>query len=305
MQKLLWLGKKYFAQELAQCGWDTVKVMETSQLGHAGWRKLVELAGFTPDVVVAADMEPFCLADVERFPCLLIYYSTQSARNPWQAVLAQAFDACCIAQAGHMGKFCGPFLSESRIRWLPLYARTEWNGRICHESAKTGFGVFDSQGQLPQELPFWQRLRQLAPPVAEQPARGRIMVQHLEYEETDCGIFELMAAGACVVTPRVGQGLEKLFVDGEHYVGYAREDAGDAAYRLNFLRANPDLAEYIGERAALEINAAHRAVHRAAAFTDFACDLVLGGMEGLIGARLEREQAMACYLRENLPQVVL
>ena len=93
----------------------------------------------------------------------------------------------------------------------------------------------------------------------------------------------------------MGHGLTELFVDGEHLVGYAPDDVGDALFRIGLLLKNPELMTYIGETALAEINAGHRARHRAQAFTDHLCDLWMQDAGALIAAR----QARAAAIREE------
>ena len=122
--------------------------------------------------------------------------------------------------------------------------------------------------------------------------QGRVLLNHCEHGDLNFRVFEAMGCGGCLVTPRVGHGLAKLFVDGEHLVGYTPDDAGDALFRIELLLKNPELVTYIGETALAETDARHRARHRAQAFTDHLCDLWMQDAAALIAARQARAEAI-------------
>lgn len=122
--------------------------------------------------------------------------------------------------------------------------------------------------------------------------QGRILLNHCEHGDLNFRVFEAMGCGGCLLTPRVGHGLAGLFVDGEHLVGYAPDDVGDALFRIELLLKNPELTDYIGKTALAAINAGHRAQHRAQTLTDHLCDLWMQDATALIAARQARAEAI-------------
>lgn len=291
MRNLLWVGNPLFASAMADCGW-TVAVHNPPDPEILCWNVLKRAAGFKPDVVVIADQNAPRVLGVEEFPCLTVFYSLDSHRHPWHARFAGAFDACLVAQRDHMATFSESFLSPQHIWWLPPFAPD--SPAPAADSAKSVnclfVGCLDKRlkprralflESLAAELP---ELEAIAGNYHELYPQARVLLNHAEYGELNARFFEAMSLG-CVVSPRVGNGMEKLFVDGEHFVGYAPDDAGDAAYRVNFLLKHPDLREYIARTGAEEINLKHRAIHRAQEFTDHVCDLCLDGVDAIVGAR--------------------
>lgn len=294
MQNLIWLGNEYFAPELEQCGWERVFIHTPTCYRTFSWRELVDLAGFEPDALVVADLStPPLLLGVEEMPCLTVFYSVDSHLHSWHEFYAQAFDACLVSLRGHIGRFSGHFMPPERVWWSPAFARSA--DQPLPGAKKTMPCLFvgtDNADLMPRRHRFLCELADRVPGLERMTGDYRklfphanVVVNQAEHGDLNFRVFEAMGCGACLVTPRIGHGLDKLFVDGEHYVGYADGDSGDAAYRISFLLEHPDLASHIGEMALAEVNARHRARHRAEAFTDHMCDLAPGAAD-LIHARI-------------------
>ena len=301
MQRLLWIGSPFFSASLKDCGWQEVAFHNFEEPRVYGWDDLVRVAGFVPDVVVVADKSrpPFVLG-VEDFPCLTVFYAVDSHIHSWEPLYAQAFDACLVSLEDHLQRFVGPYLPPERIWWSPPYAWEQ--DRPRPELAKEWDCLFVGNVNpeiMPRRAAFLAEVGKHLPGLhitrgnyRELFPRGRVLLNQCEHGDLNFRVFEAMGCGGCLVTPRVGHGLEKLFVDGEHLVGYAPDDAGDALYRIRFLLERPDLVRYIGETALAEVNAKHRVHHRAQAFTDKLCDLWMQGAEDLVAARRERAAAV-------------
>ncbi len=301
MQRLLWIGSPFFCSSLKECGWQDVAFHNFEEPRVYGWGDLVRLAGFVPDVLVVADKSrpPFVLG-VEEFPCLTVFYGVDSHIHAWESMYAQAFDACLVSLGDHVERFSGPFLAADRVWWSPPFARDEdgprpdlpkrWDCLFVGTVNAAGMPrraafLRDLGGRLPGLHVTRGNYRELFP-------QGRVLLNQCEHGDLNFRVFEGMGCGGCMVTPRVGHGFGKLFVDGEHLVGYAPDDAGDAHYRISFLLEHPDLITYIGETALAEVNAKHRARHRAQALTDHLCDIWMQGAEALVAARRERAAAV-------------
>lgn len=295
MQRLLWIGSPFFCRALQSCGWRAVATHNFEEPRVFCWEDLVRLAGFTPDVLVVADKSraPFVLG-MEHFPCLTVFYSVDSHIHSWQPLYAQGFDACLVSLRGHLERFVGPYLPAGRVWWSPPFA---WDADAPRPGADKLWDclfVGSVNENMPRRTAFLRQLGERLPGLHV--TRGdyrllfpqaRVLLNQCEHGDLNFRVFEAMGCGGCLVTPRVGHGLSDLFVDGEHLVGYAPDDAGDALYRINFLLENPDLAAYIGETALARINEAHRETHRAQAFTDHLCDLWMQDAAAATAARLE------------------
>lgn len=300
MQKLLWLGSPFFGAELRACGWQDVVLHNFDASCVFGWHDLVRLAGFVPDVLVVADKSrpPFVLG-VENFPCLTVHYSVDSHIHSWQPFYAQAFDICLVSLRDHLARFSGPFLEQERVWWSPPFAherdQPDADARYLWDCLFVG----TVSPEMPLRADFMRRLgerisglhiargnyRQLFP-------QGRVLLNHCEHGDLNFRVFEALGCGGCLVTPRVGHGLADLFVDGEHLVGYAPGDVGDAEFRIRFLLEHPDVAAHIRGAGLAEVNARHRARHRAQTFTDGLCDVWTQGHEALVARRRERAGAV-------------
>lgn len=301
MQKILWIGDKFFVNYLTQCGWQEVYCINPADCKKIDWPQIFANIGFTPDVIVVASRDPrFILSGIEKADSLTVLYCSDSQLYPWQSSFAQAFDACMVGKCDQTSDFEGPYLPESRIWWSPPFASDKWQPNMSVPAESPGIFVQKNRPETTAiDIDFWQALSKEVPGLrlVENLAPGdcgnsQLIVNHSAGPDLEFDVLEHMGAGACLVTPRLAHGLEKLFVDGEHYVGYAPADAGDAAYRIQFLLDNPDLCEYIGNRAGEEIASRHRPIHRAETFTDHICDLALNDPAALIGSRMARAEAI-------------
>lgn len=299
MKNIFWLGNPYFASDLEKCGWEQVFIHNPSTIRPFGWKDLLELAGFTPDVVVLGDASlPPYLLGMEEFPCLTVFYSVDSHIHSWHPAYAQGFDACLVSLYNKLPHFSGAFMKPENVWWSPAFAKNEDHPEPGIEANIDCLFVGTVNPELmPRRSAFLNKLQTLIPGLQVTSGnyqklfpRGRVLVNHSEHADLNFRVFEAMGCGGCLVTPRINNGLDKLFVDGEEMVAYAPDDAGDAAYRIQFLLDNPDLRDYIAKTAYDKINASHRAIHRAQAFTDHICDLALDDIPGLIGQRKARAE---------------
>lgn len=298
MQRLFWLGSPYFYSALATHGWTQSAHHDFDNFQVFGWDDIVRVAGFEPDVLVLGDksMPPLALG-VEDFPCLTVLYAVDSHIHSWLPAYAQAFDVCLVSLRDHLESFAGPFLTRDRIFWSPPFARDDARpGEAVPKQWDCLFAGTVSEN-TPGRASFLKRLgarlpglhvcqgdyRQLFP-------RGRVLLNYCEAGDLNFRVFEAMGMGGCLVTPRVGHGQDRLFVDGEQLVEYVPDDVGDALFRIGLLLEDPDLCAHIGAQALAAVDAGHRATHRAAAFTDHLCDLWTHGLDGIVQARLARAQ---------------
>lgn len=304
MQRLLWIGSPFFSHALPACGWQEAVSYNFVESRVFSWDDLVRLAGFEPDVLVVADKSrpPFVLG-MERFPCLTVFYSVDSHIHSWQPYYAQGFDACLLSLRDHLPLFVGPYLPAERLLWSLPFA-PEYTPAPASDTASSPkqwdcLFVGSVTEATPRRAAFLRDLGARLPGLhvtrgdfCELFPQGRVLLNHCEAGDLNFRVFEAMGCGGCLVTPRVGHGLSQLFVDGEHLVGYAPDDVGDALFRIKYLLEHPQIAAHIGATALAEINARHRAEHRAQSFTDFLCDIWVQGAADLVAARLARADAL-------------
>ncbi|MDR3357591.1 MAG: glycosyltransferase [Desulfovibrio sp.] len=308
MRNLLWIGSPFFCGELRHCGWANVAQHNFEEARVFCWEELVHIAGFTPDVLVVADKSrpPFVLG-VENFPCLTVFYSVDSHIHSWQPRYAQAFDVCLFSLLDHRERFVTPTLPPERVFWSPPFAKSSDRPDDARPKIWDCLFVGTVNDNTPRRAAFLRALGKQLPGLhctrgdyRELYPRGRVVLNYAEHGDLNFRVFEAMGCGACLVTPRVRHGLTRLFVDGEHLVGYVPDDVDDALRRIDFLLKNPDIVRHIGAAALEKIDAAHRARHRARNFTDFLRDVRMRDSGSLVAARC----ASAGVLRETYLKLV-
>ena len=287
MQRLLWIGSPFFSGALASCGWDAVVRHNFEHAAVFGWRDLVRIAGFEPDVVVVADKSraPFVLG-VEDFPCLTVFYSVDSHIHSWQPYYAQAFDVCLVSLRDHLERFSGFRLAAENVWWSPAFAWAEDapEPEISKDVDCVFVGTVNET--LPRRAAFLEQFRQRIPGLRVVTggyrhwyARARAVLNHCEHGDLNFRVFEAMGCGAPLVTPRIGNGLTDLFRESGQMLCYASDSPGvagavdvaaaaeDAAARVRWLLEHPHEAAAIGRAALGGIDAGHRERHRAEAFS--------------------------------------
>lgn len=309
MERLLWIGNPYFAPELQSAGWKEVRILDFDKPSSYSWNDLVKIAGFKPDILVVADKSlPPPVLGMETFPCLTVFYSVDAHIHSWHPVYAQGFDACLVSLKDKLKDFTGPYLKPEHIWWSPPFAKKDdvpvsdmlkkWDclfvGSINNElMPKRSRFLADLATKIPSLEIRQGNYRELFP-------QAKVLINQAERDDMNFRIFEAMGTGSCLVSPRLGHGLPDMFIDGEHLVLYSPNDAGDAAYKIQFLLDHPEITEHIGKEAVKVIDSAHRAIHRAQAFTDHICDLATEGIEDIINKRLQK----AAEIRKNCLSVI-
>ena len=301
MQRLLWIGSPFFGAELRACGWQSVFMHNFEAPLAYGWQDLVQLAGFEPDVLVVADKSraPFVLG-MEDFPCLTVFYSVDAHIHSWQPFYAQAFDVCLVSLRDAMSSFAGPFLPKERILWSPPFAKTEdvpldvSLERVAREWDCLFVGNVNDD--LPRRKAFLAELQQKLPGLhvtrgdyRQLFSRAKVLLNQCEHDDLNFRVFEALGCGGCLVTPRVGHGLDTLFVEGEHLVCYTPDRADEALACIDFLLQHPEQAERMRQAGRAAVDAGHRAIHRARAFTERIKELAADVADSVAQRRAQAE----------------
>ncbi len=280
LPKLFWIGSPFFSSSLAAQGWEVY----THNFEHPAvfdFERICELSEGPPDVVVVADKSrpPFVLG-MENFPCLTIFYCVDSHIHSWYPLFAQAFDFCLISLRDHMPLFTGKELHESRLIWSPPYARDE-DAPLCpdlaDESGKDADCLFVGSinaEKMPKRSAFLHALGRETPGLVTRRgdyrklfAQGKVLLNHCEGGDLNFRVFEALGCGGCLLTPRVGHGLEDIFMDGQELALYNSDDARNAAARLETLLGNPVMRAAMRKAGLQAVDSGHRARHRAQNFT--------------------------------------
>lgn len=300
MRRLFWIGSPFFWQSLRETGWDEVAFCNFEEPRVLGWQDVVRQAGFVPDVVVVADKSrpPFVLG-VEDFPCFTVFYSVDSHIHGWQPWYAQAFDACLVSLRDHLPRFAGDFLPPERIWWSPAFAWAEDRPDESAERCWDALFVGTVSDNTPLRAAFLRALGETVPGLHV--TRGayrrlypqaQVVLNQCEHGDLNFRVFEALGCGSCLLTPRIGHGLTDLFAEDEELVCYTPHDADDAAARLRELLAAPEHMAELRRAGLAAVDARHRAIHRARAFSERLRAFSAEEWRGLVESRRRRAAAI-------------
>jgi len=289
-QKLLaWVGGQFFMHQMEAEGFRVVRLPLTGPAAFT-WAEICERCGAAPDAVVYTDRSlPPPLLGLERYPCLTAFYCIDSHIHGWYPLYAGSFDLCAVSLRGDVEGFAAE-LAPERVLWLPPFAEDRYQPKAVDKDFDLLFvGTVDPE-TTPQRFDFLQRLGREFPGLAvrrgdfaELFPRARVVLNIAERGDLNFRVFEALACGACLLTPRIGNGQDELFEDGVHFVTYRPDDEADAAAKARALLVDDDRRGAYARAGNARIDAAHRPRHRASAL---AALLRQGFDKGLAGARL-------------------
>jgi len=278
MPTLFWLGNPYFSPMLSRQGWEVVSHRPRQpELLH--WERICALCGRAPDVVgLGDDSTPPMLEGVERYPCLTVFYSVDSHIHSWHPAYAQAFDLCCLNLKDNMPRFVQRLRGE-RLRWMPLFAPVGQAPPAVPEAQKEFDLLFAGNAQPevhPGRHAFLQELAARCPALTvtrgnfrELFPRARVVLNHAERGDLNFRVFEALGIGACLLTPRVGHGMQELFREGEELFCYDPQDMDGLLAEVDRLLASPGVRESAAARGLAAVDARHRSPHRAQEFAQW------------------------------------
>ncbi|UZP68568.1 glycosyltransferase [Desulfovibrio mangrovi] len=286
MKKLFWIGSPFFSGALAACGWE-VHVHNFEQTAVFGWGDIVSLAGWEPDVVVVADKSrpPFVLG-MEKFPCLTVFYCVDSHIHSWYPLYAQGFDVCLMSLKDHLPRMAGEFLPAERIWWFPAFAKNEDQPMpYAPEWDLLFVGTVNAQ-TTPKRHQFMQELKERIPSLhvtrgnyRQLYPKARLVLNFCEFDDLNFRVFEALGCGACLVTPEIENGQPELFTHGEDLLTYPvhTEDSMDILVAtVQEALQDETRCRRIAASGHAKVDARHRAVHRAEAFTQAVHELAAG-----------------------------
>jgi len=300
---LAWVGGEFFMHHMEAEGFRVVRLPLTRP-GVFSWEDICERCGAAPDAVVYTDRSlPPPLLGLERYPCLTAFYCIDSHIHGWYPLYAGAFDLCAVSLKGDVERFRAELPtghSPERVLWLPPFAEDRYRPRPAGEQAVAKdfdllfVGTVDPE-TTPQRHDFLARLGREFPALAvrrgdfaELLPRAKVALNIAERGDLNFRVFEALACGACLLTPRIANGQDELFEDGVHFVTYEADNEADCAAKARGLLADghpagDDRREAYARAGFARVDAAHRPRHRAAAL---AALLRQGFDEGLPSRRL-------------------
>ncbi len=302
----IWVGNPFFYPALRDSGW-RIHYINPDPDQVFTWSGLVDAAGFMPDLVVAADKStPPLVTGMETFPCLTAFYAVDTHIHSWHPYYAQAFDVCLVSLKDHMPLFTAAGLPSGRVWWSPPYAHPKdapyppapgaplWDLLFAGTvDAAVNFERHAFLTELGSHIPGLHVTRGAYRALFGQ---ARLVLNQAANKDLNFRVFEALGCAACLLTPKVGHGLEELFHDGEELFLYDPADMSGLVRLIRGLLADPERRAYAAAKGYAAVNARHRMRHRAAAFA-----ANLAGLRGVdrgafvIAARL----AGAAALRES------
>lgn len=291
-------GNAYFAAPLQRMGCEVIHIPHAPVVT---WAEVLARAGRPPDLFVYGDISaaPF-LAGVEAFACPTVFYAIDTHIHSWYPRYAQAFDLCCVAMRDHLPAFLDHRLAPEQVCWLPLFSRDDDGPVDAPRVFETLFVGKNDPSLTPGRWGMLEELRRRVSLIVLQGAyrelfaQAKVVLNVAEHGDLNFRVFEALGCGACLVTPRIGHGLEELFRDGEHLRLYDPNDVNGLADLINELLVDDAGRVRLAAAGHAAVMAGHREAHRAARLLELAARLDL---PGLVRIRLERRRAIHDSLR--------
>lgn len=300
-----WAGNPYFSNKLSARGWHIVRIPLAD--AFIGWDDVVDACGGEPSLFVLGDRSSAPLIrGVERFPCPTVSIFVDTHIHSWHPLYAQGFDLATVAMRDHITAFRGRYLPDDRLRWLPLFARSQDKPRpeIAQEHDLLFVGKVDAE-LTPGRYRFLHDLAEHAPltmlrgPYRELFPTGKLILNESERGDLNFRVFEALGCGCCLLTPDVGHGLCELFTDGEDLFLYPPGDVDAVAALTRRLLDDEDTRRRVAASGLAKVDAAHRDYHRAEQFEQWlnGFDLPALAAQRLANAtRIKREFLNFIYL---------
>lgn len=276
MPQVAWVGWPYFSRGLP-AGEYTVRRIPLGPAEVLTWADITDRFGGVPELLVYADCsQPAPLLGLESYPCPTVFCCIDSHIHGWYPVWAQAFDLCTVSLRDHLPRFGGRLRPE-RLLWLPPLAE------VLPEAAAFGAEadkVFDllfvgkvDPAVTPGRVRFLQELGQAFAGLAVRQGdyralfpKARLVLNVAEGGDLNFRVFEALACGACLLTPKVGHGQADLFGHGETLFTYLPEDVTAVRDLAQGLLADPERRQAVARRGYDAVRRLHGPRQRGEAF---------------------------------------
>lgn len=288
---IAWVGGMYFQEHMEPLGFRTRCIALTAPRALT-WEDIVASCGQVPDAVVYTDRSlPPPLLGVERFPCLTAFYCIDSHIHSWYPLYAGCFDLCAVSLKDHLSIFERE-LSPRQTIWLPPYASEHYQPATMKKQCDLLFvGTVDPQ-TTPRRYDFLRRLSGLFPGLQVRQGdftrhmpQARVVLNIAERGDLNFRVFESLACGSCLLTPRIGNGQDELFEEGVQLATYEGDNEFDALAKTQALLADDARRAAMARAGLALVNGSMRPWHRAASLAGL---LRYGFEAGLPGLRLTR-----------------
>ncbi len=273
--KILILNQDWFADEWRKAGHEVVTCGIASHLDVVLKMPLLHIDtvfeslpnGFRPDRIVFLDnSSPLMINGIEEKGIPSLFYSVDAHHHiVLHRYLAHLFDATLVAQKDYIPEFEAVGAAP---QWMPLWATRNAEPSMHKKYEAVFVGNLDSNLN-PDRAKFFEELGKRVKlhctmgewwkifPHAE------VVVNQTVKSDLNFRVFEAMICGAPLLTERCGNGLDELFTEGKHYLGYDRNNVEQAADLISQLVNNKSRAASIALEGRSEVLQYHTRQHRA------------------------------------------
>ncbi len=219
---------------------------------------------FTPERIVYYDdsADPSIL-NIEEAPCPSVFLSVDIHHHyEWHKYFLESFSHTLVAQKDYIPSLLKEKAGASSVSWFPLWA-TQNVEPALHKDIPVSFrGTLDEKLH-PGRKAFLEKVSAHVPldyaegAFPDVYARSKIVLNEAVKGDLNFRVFEGMISGALMITPKISNGMEELFVDGEDVVLYEEGNVLDAVDKINYYLSNDEERERIassGRKKVLELH---------------------------------------------------
>jgi hypothetical protein len=225
---------------------------------------------FKPDRIVYFDdsSDPSIL-DIEQAGCPTIFLSIDIHHHyGWHKYFLDSFSHTLIAQKDYIQKLFEEKGNNIAVSWFPLWA-TQNVEPVTEKNIPVSFRGTLSEELHPGRKIFLDDLSKNIPldygegPYPEVYSRSKIVINEAVKGDVNFRVFESMISGALLITPKVGNGLEDLFIDGEEVVFYEENNVEDASAKITYYLKHEEERIRIANNGRKKVFSGHSLIERA------------------------------------------
>lgn len=224
---------------------------------------------FKPDRVIYFDhSEPLRVFGLETLSIPSVVHLVDThIHSQWHPLLAGCFDDTLLAMRGY-GDCFGRTTWIPCPRWFPLWAPRLGAAPTAPRDIPVSFrGTFGPTH--PKRKAFFDKVGErvrgdfAGGPFFDVYNSSNIILNDCINDDLNWRVFEALASGALLLTPRVSAETLDLFPEGECLITYAPHDAEDAIRKIEYYLAHEDKRIAIASRGYERVRAEHLASNRA------------------------------------------